>query len=84
MQLSEKEKSFSRFFTAFLKTISNSQHVPKKLVLIGYGFLKLETPKDLGRQMSKKIPFKTPFDSQHAKGCKTQLKSAAKHFYHIF
>ena len=79
MQLSEKEKSFSRFFTAFLKTISNSQHVPKKLVLIGYGFLK-----DLGRQMSKKIPFKTPFDSQHAKGCKTQLKSAAKHFYHIF
>ena len=34
--------------------------------------------------MSKKIRFKTPFDSQHAKGSQTLRNSSAKHFYHIF
>ena len=36
------------------------------------------------RKMSKKICFKTPFDSQHAKVFQTLLKPSAKHFYHIF
>ena len=41
------------------------------MALIAYVFSKLETAKDLVRKLSKKIRFKAPFDSQHAKGSQT-------------
>ena len=56
----------------------------KKMALIPSVLLKLETAKNVVRKMSKKIRFKTPFDSQHAKGSQTLRNSSAKHFYHIF
>ena len=34
--------------------------------------------------MSKQTRFRKPFDSQHAKGSPTLLKSSGNHFYHIF
>ena len=34
--------------------------------------------------MSKKPRYKTPFDSQHAKGSQTLLDAARQHVYHIF
>ena len=34
--------------------------------------------------MSKKLRFRTPFDSQHAKGAQVLLKDALQHFYHIY
>ena len=34
--------------------------------------------------MSKKLCFGTHFESQHAKGSQTLLKSTRGHFYHIF
>ena len=33
--------------------------------------------------MSKKSRFRRPFDKQHGKCAKAQLKSASKHLYHI-
>ena len=54
------------------------------MALIPSVLLKLETAKNVVRKMSKKIRFKTPFDSQHAKGSQTLRNSSAKHFYHIF
>ena len=33
----------------------------------GYVFLKLETTKDVVSQRSKKPPFRTPYNSKHAK-----------------
>ena len=47
-------------------------------------FLKLKTAKDLVRQMSKRVCFRTTFDSHIVKGSQTLAKPAREHFYHIF
>ena len=52
------------------------------MTIIAYVFPKSES-KEV-KKMFKTNSFKTPFDSQHAKGSQTLLKSASKHFYHIF
>ena len=54
------------------------------MAVIVYVFPKLETAKDVVTQISKKSCFRTPLDSQHAKGSKTLLKFVRKQFYHIF
>ena len=36
---------------------------------------KLQTVKDLVTPLSKKLRFRTPFDSEHVKGCQTLVKS---------
>ena len=41
IQLSKEPKTFSQFFTAFLKFAFNFEHFRKKLSLIAYVFLKL-------------------------------------------
>ena len=43
--LSEKEKTFSQFFSPFLKSTLNFTHFQKKMTLIGNVFPKLESPK---------------------------------------
>ena len=45
MQLSKKQKSFSEFLLAFLKSTLDFKHFEKKMTLIGFVFLKLRTPK---------------------------------------
>ena len=47
-------------------------------------FPKLKTAKDLVRQMSKRVCFRTNFDSHIVKGSQTLAKPAQGHFYHIF
>ena len=47
MQLSEKPKTFSQFFIAFLESALNFEHFEKKMSLIAPVFLKLLTPKDV-------------------------------------
>ena len=54
MHLSQKQKIFSEFFSAFLKSALNSEHFQKKMTLIAYVFPKLPTTKNVLRQMSKK------------------------------
>ena len=39
-------------------------------------FRKLQNVKHLLRKLFKKQRFRTPFDSQHVKGCQTLLKSS--------
>ena len=38
IQLSQKQKTFSEYFLAFLKSILNFKHLPKKMTLIAYVF----------------------------------------------
>ena len=38
IQLSQKQKAFSEYFLAFLKSILNFKHLPKKMTLIAYVF----------------------------------------------
>ena len=54
------------------------------MTLIVYVFPKLQTAKDVVRQMSKKPRFRKPFDSQRVKLSQKLVKSAWQHFYHIF
>ena len=64
MHLSQKQKTFSEFFSAFFKSTSNFEHFQTKMTLIAYVFPNLRTPKDVVRSMSKKVPFQsTPWQS---------------------
>ena len=56
----------------------------KKKIVAAIAFPKLQTVKDLVRQLSKNRCFRTSFDSQHVKRSQTIVKSAWEHFYHIF
>ena len=47
MNLSEKQKNFSRFFFSFSKSASNCGNFEKKMTLIAYKFPNLRTPKDV-------------------------------------
>ena len=66
MQVSGKQKPFSEFFSAVLKSRLNFEHFQKKkMSLIADVFPKLRIPKNLVRSMSKKSGFKGSFGKQH-------------------
>ena len=56
----------------------------KRNIAIANVFPKLETVKELLRQLSKKRRLRTSINSLHVKGSQTFVKSAWQHFYHIF
>ena len=47
MQLSQKQKTFSQFPFAFLKSILNYKHFPKKMTLRAYVFPEIPTSKNM-------------------------------------
>ena len=67
MTLSQKEKIFSQFFSAFFKSALKFEHFQKKMTLIAYVFPKLPTTKNVLRQMSKSSRFREPVDWRHGK-----------------
>ena len=67
MHLSQKEKIFSEFFSAFFESPLNFEHFQKKMTLIAYVFRKLPTTKNLLRQMSKSSRFRELVDMRHSK-----------------
>ena len=76
MQFSKKRIIFSQFFRPFLKSILIFEHFEKKMTLVAYVFPKIQTAKDVVRQMSKMTCFRTPLESQIVKGSQTLVKSA--------
>ena len=54
------------------------------MITIANVFPKLQTVKDLVRKLSRKLRFRTTFDSQHVKGFQKLVKSSSGDFYHIF
>ena len=46
------------------------------MTLVAYVFPKIQTAKDVVRQMSKMTCFRTPLESQIVKGSQTLVKSA--------
>ena len=54
------------------------------MTLIAYLLLKLSTPENVARYMSKKSHFQGPFDRQHGKRIQTLLRSGQQHCYHIY
>ena len=67
MHLSQKEKNFSKFFSAFFESALNSEHFQKNMTLIAYVFSKLPTTKNMLRQMSKSSRFREPLDRRYGK-----------------
>ena len=65
IHLSQKEKIFSQFFSAFFESALYFEHFQKKMMLIAYVFPKLTTTKNVLRQMSKSSRFREPADRRH-------------------
>ena len=75
MHLSQKEKTFFEFFSAFFETAFNSEHFQKKRTFIAYIIPKLPTTKNLLRQMSKSSRFREPVDRRHGKWAEALIQS---------
>ena len=67
IHLSQKQKIFSQFFSAFSESALNFEHFQKKMTLIAYAFPKLTTTKNVLRQMPKSSRFREPLDKRHGK-----------------
>ena len=67
MHLSQKQKIFSEFFSAFFESALNSEHFQTKRTFIAYIIHKLPTTKNLLRQMSKSSRFREPVDRRYGK-----------------
>ena len=84
MQISNKQKIFSLFYSRFLKSKTNFEHFEKKITLTPYLFPKLQTAKDLVRQMLKKSCLRRTFDKQDGKRVQPLLRSSRQHVYHDY
>ena len=74
MHLSQKQKIFSEFFSAFFKSALYFEIFQKKMTLIAYVFPKLTTTKNVLRQMSKSSRFREPDDWGHGKWAKALIQ----------
>ena len=52
------------------------------MTLLIYVYPKLQTAKDVFRQVSKKFSFRSSFEKQYGKRVQTLLKSQRQHLYH--
>ena len=84
MQLSGKQKTFSEFFAAFLKSSLNFEHFQKKDDSHSWGISEITDSEKHGYIKSKKYRFKGSFGKQHGKRAQTLLKFAWEHLYHIY
>ena len=75
MDLSQKQKIFSRSFSDFFKSALNFEHFQKKRTFIAYVFSKLPTTKNVLRQMSKSSRFREPVDRRHGKWAEALIQS---------
>ena len=83
MHLSQKEKNFSRFFSAFFKSALNSEHFQKKMTLIASLFPKLPTTKNVLRQMFKSFRLREPLDRRHSKWAEALIQYYKESLYHL-
>ena len=75
MILCLKGKTFSDFFSPFLKCRLNFENFQQKMTPIADVFSKIWIPKNVVRVISKKSRFRGPFEKQHGKWDQTLLKS---------
>ena len=83
MELSQKQKTLSQYFSAFLKCSLNFEHFQKKMTLIAGVFLKLRTPKNMARSMRKKSGFRESVEKPHGKCQQTLFKFDGQPLYDI-
>ena len=74
IHLSQKQKIFAEFFSAFFKSALYFEHFQTKMTLIAYVFPKLTTTKNVLRQMSKSSRFREPVDRRHGKSAEELIQ----------
>ena len=84
MQLSQKLKIFSEFFSAFSKSRVNFEHFQKKMTLIAYLYLKLRPAKNVVAYMCKKYRFRLPLREEYDKRVGTRFKFERQNLPHIY
>ena len=85
MELSQKQKSCSgSFFSIFGIYIKFGAFSKQKITFIANVFLKIWTPKNVVRYLSKKTCFGEPFNKQHVKQVQTLLKYEREHLDQIY
>ena len=75
MQLSQKQKTFSQYFPAFLKFSFNFKYFEKKHDPHPFFISEITDSGNLIKKMSKKSRFRETFDKQHGKRAQGQLRS---------
>ena len=75
IHLSQKQKIFSQFFSAFLESALNFEPFQTNRTFIAYVFPKLPTTKNLLRQMSKSSRFREAVDRRHGKWAEALIQS---------
>ena len=84
MFFSQKQKTFSQFFSSYLKSSVNFEDFQKKMTLISYVFPKLRTPINMVRSMPKKSRFRGSVGKGHGKSAQTLFKFEGQFLYHIY
>ena len=79
-----KKKNFFWFIILNSQFRLNFEYFQKNMNLIGYVLTKLQAPKDVVKQMSKKTCFRRPYEKWNVKWSETRLKSARQHLYQIW
>ena len=79
----KKENLFLKFLFHFWISHQILNILKEKMIAIANVFPKLQTVKILVRPLSKKRPFRTPFDSEHVKASQALAKSWWERFYHV-
>ena len=74
MHLSQKQKIFFEFFSAFSESALYFEHFQKKRILVAYVFPKVPTTKNVPRQMSKSSRFREPVNRRHGKWAKALIQ----------
>ena len=67
MHLSQKQNIFFEFFSEFFESALTFEFFQKKMTFIAYLFRKLQTTKNVLRQMSKSSRFGEPVDRRRGK-----------------
>ena len=83
MQLSEKRKPFSDFFSYFWNLHQILNILKIKMMVLANVSLKLQTVKILVRPLSKKRRFRKRFDCQHVEVSQILAKCPWQHTYHV-
>ena len=82
-QFSQKQKSFSEFFSAFLKSSWNFKNFHKKDDSHRFFIFETKDSKNVAWEMSEKSRFRGCLYKQYGKRVQALLNSSPQHLYHI-
>ena len=83
MHLSQKQKTLSEFFAAFLKSNWNFERFEQKNYLYRFLIFEVMDSENVVRYISIRSCFRGPIEKQHGKRAQARFKSTSLHLCHI-